>query len=149
MPVWGGGWLRDEFAGLENKYYGGPFCGYRFLTGPRHMLTGELGLSYAAEDYTEEKESENFEDKDFVEGRVFGLYEYIITEKTKFSQSLEYLYDFDDSDNYKVNSLSEITVTINDTFSIKTSYEICYANQVSENLNTTDRFLTAALVGNF
>ena len=89
----GTGWSRDEFAGLQNRYYAGAFVGYKFLTGPKHLLKGELGLNYADEDYTKKKELKNFKDKDFVEGRAFGLYEYALTEKTKFSQSVEYFFD--------------------------------------------------------
>jgi len=151
----GAGWLRDEFAGLKNRYYVGPYVGYKFLLGPTHLLKAELGLNYANEDYTYKKEQadrepgEKFEDKDFLEGRGFGLYEYAITEKTKFSQSLEYLSDFDDSDNYKLNSLSALTVGISDVFSVKTSYEIRYVNQVPNDIDTTDRIMTVALVANF
>ena len=150
----GAGWLRDELAGLKNKYYAGPFAGYKILTGPKHLLKGELGLNYAKEEYTYEKKDQDrepgkkFEDKDFLEGRAFGLYEYAFTEKTKFSQSIEYLYDFDDSDNYKANSLSAFTVAVSDVFSVKTSYEIRYVNQVPADLDTTDRILTVALVAN-
>lgn len=144
----GGGWLRDEFAGLTNKYYIGPFAGYKFLAGPKHVFIGELGLNYASEDYTAEKEIENFEDKNFWEGRLFGLYEYVITDKTNLSQSLEYLYDFDDSENYKVNSLSAVTVSLSDVISIKTSYEVRYSNQVPVDLETTDRVLTVGLLAN-
>jgi len=145
----GAGWFRDELAGFQNRYYVGPLVGYKFLTGPKHLLKGELGLYYANEDYTTQKEVNNFEDKDFLEGRAFGLYEYAITEKTKFSQSLEYLYDFDDGDNYKANSLSALTVAISDIFSIKPSYEIRYVHQVPVDIDTTDRILTVALVANF
>jgi len=76
------------------------------------------------------------------------LYPLIITiaEKTKFSQSLEHLHDFDDSENYKVNAMSALTVGINDVFSVKTSYEIRYTNQVPSDIDTTDRILTVALV---
>ena len=143
------GWSRDEFAGLQNKYYAGAFVGYKFLTGPKHLLKGELGLNYADEDYTTKKELKNFKDKDFVEGRAFGLYEYALTEKTKFAQSVEYLGDFDDPNNYKINSLSALTVAISDIFSIKPSYEIRYVNKVPVDINTTDRIWTVALVANF
>lgn len=144
----GAGWLRDELAGLKNKFYVGPYAGYKFLTGPKHLLKGELGLNYTDEDYTPEKEID-FEDKDFVEGRAFGLYEYLFTEKAKFSQSLEYLYDFDESDNYKVNAVSALTVAVTDIFSVKTSYEIRYVNEVPDDIEDTDRVLTVALVANF
>ncbi|MFO7560362.1 MAG: DUF481 domain-containing protein [Desulfobacterales bacterium] len=144
----GAGWLRDELAGLKNKFYVGPYAGYKFLIGPKHLLKGELGLNYTNEDYTAAKEIE-YEDKDFVEGRAFGLYEYLFTEKAKFSQSLEYLYDFDESDNYKVNSVSALTVAVSDIFSVKTSYEIRYVNEVPDDIEDTDRVLTVALVANF
>lgn len=144
----GAGWMRDEFVGLENRFYVGPYAGYKFLLGPKHFLKTELGVNYANEDYSDEKEADDFEDKDFAEGRAFGLYEYAVTDKSKFSQSLEYLYDFDDGDNYKLNSMSAFTVAVSDMFSIKTSYEIRYVNQVSDDMDTTDRILTMALVAN-
>ncbi|NNL41920.1 MAG: DUF481 domain-containing protein, partial [Desulfobacterales bacterium] len=58
-------------------------------------------------------------------------------------------YDFDDRENYKVTSLSALTVAISDIFSIKPSYEVRYVNQVPVDFETTDRIWTVALVANF
>lgn len=44
--------------------------------------------------------------------------------------------------------MSAFTVAVSDMFSIKTSYEIRYVNQVSDDMDTTDRILTMALVAN-
>jgi putative salt-induced outer membrane protein len=138
------GWLKDEFAGFKNKYYVGPLIGYKFFTGPKHFLDGELGLNYTKEEYIDNSEEE------FLEGRAFGYYEYAFSEKTKFSQSLQYLHDFSGNNNHKVTSLTALTVVITEIFSIKTGYEIRYINRpVSETLENTDSILTVALVVSF
>ncbi|MGD2271598.1 MAG: DUF481 domain-containing protein [Desulfobacterales bacterium] len=139
-----GGWLQDEFAGFDARYYIGPLIGYKFLAGPKHFLTGEAGANYAREEYTDDN------DKDFLEGRAFGRYEYVFTKKTKFSQSMEYLYDFDDTDNYKVNSETALITALAGNFALKTSYEVRYQNRpIPEDLDETDTILTVALVVNF
>lgn len=139
-----GGWLQDEFAGIEQRFYFGPAVGYKILTGPKHFLSAEGGIDYVTEEYI------NDEDADFMRGRAFGSYEFLLTEKSKFTQSLELLYDFEDSDNYNVNTVSALITSLSDTFSIKTSYEVHYDNEpVPDDLEETDTILSVALIVNF
>jgi len=138
------GWLKDEFAGIKAKYYIGPALGYRLFTGPRHFLLGEAGLNYVTEKYTDNT------DEQFIEGRAFGKYEYAFSKKNKFSQSLELLYNFDDSEAYKVNSVTALISALSDSLSLKASYEIKYTNNpVPRTLEETDTVLSIALVVNF
>jgi len=118
-----GGWLQDKFAGIDSRYYVGPGLGYKFLTGPEHVLLGEAGLNYVNEEYTDDTE------KDYLGGRAYAMYQYALTEKNKFSQSLEFLYDFDDNDNYNVNSETALMSALIDYLSLKASYVIKYDNQ--------------------
>lgn len=139
-----GGWLQDEFAGFDARYYVGPGIGYKFLIGPKHLLMGEIGANYAREEYTDGTE------KDYAEGRAFGKYEYAFTEKNRFSQSVEFLYDFDDSDNYKINSVTALVSALNSYLSLKASYEVKYNNKpVPETLEETDTILGITLVVSF
>jgi len=139
-----GGWLQDEFAGIDRRLYLGPAVGYKILTGPKHVLSAEGGVDYVTEEYT------NDEDAEYMRGRAFGSYEFLLTEKSKFTQTLELLYDFEDSDNYNVNSVSALITSLSDTFSIKTSYEIHYDNEpVPDDLEETDTILSVALIVNF
>lgn len=139
-----GGWLKDEFAGIEAKYYIGPALGYRLFTGPRHFLLGEAGLNYVTEKYTDNTDGE------FIEGRAFGKYEYAFSKKNKFSQSLEYLHNSDDSEAYKVNSQTALISALSDYLSLKAIYEIKYVNKpIPQTLNDTDTVLSLALVANF
>jgi putative salt-induced outer membrane protein len=139
-----GGWNKDRFAGLRQRYFGGAGAGYKFLPGPRHFLTGEAGLNYTTEEYTDGTGT------DFLTGRAHAKYEYAITKKNRFSQSLEYLYDFSDSAHYKLNSETAVTAALTDVVSLKAGYTVHYDNQpVPADLEHTDTLTSLALVVNF
>ncbi len=139
-----GGWLRDEFAGFNARWYAGPGVGYKFLVGPKHFLLGEVGLNYAYEDYDADGSDQ------FLEGRVFGKYEFAFTEKTKISQSLEYLQGFDETSNWKLNSETALLTTLTDILSLKVSYAVRYNNNPTpSDLDETDTILAASFVVNY
>lgn len=138
------GWSQDEFAGIDSRYYVGPGVGYKFIAGPKHFLLGEVGANHVYEEYTDDT------DEAYIEGRAYARYEYAFTQKNKFSQSVEYLYDFEDGDNYDVNSETALISALSDYLSLKTSYVVKYDNQpVPSTLKETDTILSVALVVNF
>jgi len=101
------GWQQNRFAGVDEHMYGGVGAGYKFLDGPKNFLVGELGVQYVSDKYTDDTT------KNYPGGRAFAKYTYAFTEKNKFSQSLEYLNDFDNSENYKVNSETALISALN------------------------------------
>lgn len=138
------GWFKDKFAGFDNRYYGGAGAGYKFFDGPKHFLDGELGLNYAREEYIDDTSN------NFPEARAFGKYEYAFNEKNRFSQSLEYLDDLNDSDKYKLLSETAVIAQLSTSLSLKVSYLIRYNNKpVSSTLENTDTIFGAAIVANF
>ncbi len=144
------GWEKDKFAGIDAKYYIGPALGYKFLIGPKHFFLIEAGVDYVQEEYTDDT------DDDFSRGRVFTEYEYAFTEKNKFSQSVEYLSNFDDSEDYNVISETSLISALSDSLSLKITYQIKYDNvpppdpdNVPDTLEDKDTTLTVTLVINF
>jgi len=138
------GWLKDEFAGIESNISAGPGVGYRFLTGPRHLLVSEIGALYVREQYTDGSDNER------VDGRLFGSYTFAFGDKNKFVQTLEYLHDFDESEKYRINSETALVTALNSYFSIKVSYSIRHNNlPVPATLEKTDTTLAAALLVTF
>lgn len=138
------GWLHDRFAGIDKRAYGGLGEGYKFLDGPSNFMVGEFSLLSVSDRYTDDTR------ESYLGGRAFGKYTYAFTEKNKFSQSLEYLHDFSDSEKYTVNSETAIVSALSGIFSLKTSYVVKYTNQpVPETLEKTDSILTVALVVNY
>jgi len=138
-----GGWLKDRFAGIDARYYLGAGGGYKFYTGPKHLLLGEAGLTYTKEDYIDNTDS------DFLGGRLFGKYEYRFNEKNKLTQSLEWLPNFRTFDNWYLNSETAVLSALNSWLSLKASYLVKYKNNPVENLKKTDTTLGVALVANF
>lgn len=137
------GWERNEFSGFDARLYGGPIVGYRFLTGPEHLLTGEVGIQYAAEYYTDDT------DDSFLEGRSLGTYEYLFSETNRFVQSLEAFCDFEESSNYVFKSETAFISEINRTLSLKTGYKVTYDHEpFSEELKKTDTRLSVTLMAN-
>ena len=138
------GWLKDEFAGIDGRIYLGPGAGYKILTGDKHYLSAEAGLDYAQEDYTDGS------DNSFLEGRAFGKYEYVFNPKTKFTQTAEYLHNFDDTGKFRINTVTGLVTQLTDMFSLKVSYEMNYQNEPSpETLEKTDTLFSVALVVSF
>ena len=138
------GWAKDEFSGIDASTSIGPGAGYKFLTGPVHLLIGEAGLVYVAERYTNNTESER------VDGRLFGSYVLAFSGKNKFTQTVEYLHDFDESDNYRFNSETALVTALASVFSIKISYTLRYDHQpIPATLTETDTVLAVALLASF
>jgi len=138
------GWEKDSFAGIDRRIYSGPGAGYKLLLGPRHLLNAEAGLNYVSEKYTDDTNN------DFLSGRLFGKYEFAFNDANKFSQSLEYLHDFEASKHYKIRSETAVTSALNSKFSLKVSYTVNYDHMpVPATLDHTDTILATALVANF
>lgn len=137
------GWIKDRFAGIDARYYVGAGAGYNLLAGPKQFLAGEAGLTVTREENTDGA------DRDFLGGRLYAKYEYRFTEKNRFSQSLEGLLDFDESDNWNVNSETALVSAMNSFLLLKASYTVKYDNDPVPGLKETDTVLAVALVVSF
>lgn len=141
-----GSWYRDQFSGFDNRIGIGPGLGYKFLIGPSHFLKFEIGADYTYEDYTDALE----DNRQFLEGRLFGKYEWAFTEKTKFSQGLEYLQSLEDSATWKFNSITALITALTDILALKISYSVLYNNDPRPSgLEKTDTLFTTSLVFSF
>jgi len=138
-----GSWLRDKFAGFENRIGVGPGVGYKFLIGPSHFLSGETGLNYVYEQYSDSNEGS----EQYLEGRLYGKYEWAFTEKTKFTQGLEYLQSFKSGSSWMLNSETAIISNITDIWALKVSYSVFYNNDPRpSDLDKTDTILATSIV---
>ena len=136
-------WLKDTFSGIDERYRYSVGLGYEILTGPKHKLATEAGLNYTTEEYTDNT------DNDYIGGRLFANYAYHFTEKNYFGQWVEYLHDFDDSDNYQVNAETSLLSALNGFLSMKTSYLIEHDAEPVPGNKKTDTKLAVTLVVNF
>jgi putative salt-induced outer membrane protein len=141
-----GSWFQDKFSGFDHRVGIGPGLGYRLLVGPAHFLSVEGGLNYTYENYTDPEE----DDDGFWEGRLFTKYEWAFTEKTKFSQRLEYLQSSEESNTWKINSETALITSLTDILALKISYTVLYNNNpLPSELNNTDTIFTTSMVISF
>lgn len=136
-------WLKDSFANIDSRTLVGVGSGYKFLSGARHFLVGEAGLTYTTEKFT------NNSDDQYIGGRVFGRYDYHLNDSTQFTQTTEALLDLEQMSNYLLNAETAFTTALNSLLSFKTSYVIKYDNEPAGGTKHTDTILAASLVVNF
>lgn len=136
-----GSWLQDKFAGYDNRYSLGPGIGQKFVDGPVHYLEAEIGCNWTREDYTDEAT------ESFIEGRAFGQYEYLISDTSKFLQTIEYLHDFDDPTNFKIAGETALISALTEVVAIKLAYEVRYQNRPAQDrFQETDTVFSGSLV---
>ncbi len=137
------GWNKDIFAGIDSKLRIGPSLGYKILNGEKHKLDFEAGAEYVDVKFSDDTSN------DYFNGRALADYTFLFSEKSNFSQSLEFNYDFENSDNYDLTSVTAITTALTDILSLKAGYEIDFVNApVPATLKKTDTTLSVSLIIN-
>jgi len=116
------GWLRNEFAGLENRMVGGAGVGYQFFDTDKQTLKGEIGAEYVKEEYV------GGGDDNFPSARGFLGYEYRMTEKSKFTSDLEVHDNLDETSDYNARLALALVSSLTQKLALKVSYTVLYDN---------------------
>src|SRR3990172_8894734 len=106
------------------------------------IIQAEASLNYTIEERTDGTS------KTYPGGRVFAQYEYHFNDRNKFTQSVEYLPDFKDAENYNINSETALISAISTFLSMKGSYVIRYDHEPAAGTKETDTILGITLVMN-
>lgn len=138
-----GSWEKDRFAGIDHRLTAGGGLGRKLLDLKRHSLIFELGLQHSWEDRRKARSEK------FGSARAYADYHWILSETAEFSQSVEYLDDFESSDAYRVNAITAIKTALTTHLSFKASYEIKYNNDPPPLITKTDTQTILALVIDF
>ncbi|MEW6324505.1 MAG: DUF481 domain-containing protein [Nitrospirota bacterium] len=148
-----GGAVKDNFAGIDGRYYTGAGLGYRVLAGPTHTLVVEAGANYNVERYTPTLNPAPPPkylippiNESFVMGRFFGKYVFAFTEKSNFSQSVEYLPNLKETIDYVLISETALTAAMTGYLSLKFSYTLKYDQEPAGTAGRTDTIVSAAVV---
>lgn len=136
-------YLQNEFAGL-NSSWGIEVGGlYKALTGDRHFLDLSAGLGYTTEDRTSEA------DRDFAMATLAAQYKWAVSRTTDFTNDFYYIYDFDDSEDWRIANATALSTSINSIFSLKVAYALTYLNQPPVGFEKRDAVSSVALVAKF
>lgn len=138
-----GKWEKDRFAGIDSRMTAGGGYGRQLLSTARQLVRGEIGAQYSWED----RQGGDYEK--FGSGRAFALYSLRLSETAEFAQEGEYIYEFIDSDAYRLSSLTSLKTAINSHFAVKLSYEVNLDNDPPPGFTKTDTTTSAALVATY
>jgi putative salt-induced outer membrane protein len=136
-------WDKDRFAGYSNRYDSSVGLGRELIKTDRDLLVTELGGGYVSE------ERIHADDKNYGAGRVYGKFEHKISPTSEFIQTVEYIPNLKDGDDFRVNTESSIQAAISTHFSLKTTYLWKHVSAPPVGFGRNDTSLTVALVASY
>lgn len=137
------GWDKNRFAGIQNRYDASVGAGRELLALPADKIVGELGVGYINEERINQPRN------DFASGRAYAKYTHVFSPTANFSQDAEYLANFEDTDDYRLNTETALTTTVSTHVSLKVSYVWKRLNKPAPGVAKDDTIAAAALLINY
>jgi len=138
------GYKSDVFSGFAYQAYTGPGAKYKAIKSEAHNL--DLGANILYEEDKKKDDTGIYQTDDYTAYKLEANYAWQILENLKFTQDLGMRGDFDNTDNYFVNSKTGLTTKISDIFSAGASYKIDYVNVPAAGKENRDTTLTFNLI---
>ena len=136
-------YLRDLFAGIENRSTITGGLAYKVVDQARHKLTVDGGVGYEHQDILAE-ESENT-----MIGTSGVGYRWEISRTSALAEDFRYVQSFETGEDYKFDQSITLTAAITSVLSLKIGNIIRYSNQPVPGFETTDTISSVALVWAF
>lgn len=137
------GWDKDRFSGIKTRWDSTAGFGHEFIKTPRNLFLGELGAGYLVEDRYDEKQN------DFATGRAYGKYVFTISKTSAFSQDAEYLHNFENPDDFRAKTETNLTAAISVHFSMKAYFIWKYVGVPPAGIGRNDTLTGVALVATY
>jgi putative salt-induced outer membrane protein len=129
--------FHDDIADIDYRITLGPGVGYYFIKEKDMTFRAELGPSYV-------HEKQGGEVEDYLTLRVAERFDWKINERAKVWQSLEFLPQVDDWENFIVNAEIGLETGITTQLSLRTYLQNTYDNEPAECRQKNDlKFVTA------
>ncbi len=131
---------RNTFAGISSRYAQSAGVAVAVVAGDRDQLDLEVGAGY-----TWQNAVGPAPDREFSVGRAAARYRRALGEKAEFVQVVEFLPNFKEGDDRRVNSETSLSAPITTGIAMKASYVIRYDGLPQPGFETTDRILTTGI----
>ncbi len=147
------GWDRNVFAGIARRFEETVGLSWKPVALPRDELEFEGGLSLFQQRNTVAEPPGTF-DNNYKAGRIGASYKHIFSKSAFASQSVDFLPNFDDATDWRLNSESSLVAPISTAIGLKLAYVVRYdnlpglkpaPNPTLERFAKTDRFFTAGI----
>jgi putative salt-induced outer membrane protein len=134
--------LRDVFAGIEqrNTVEGG--LSYLVLTAERHKLQFDAGIGYLYEN----RPDDHFDSATL---SLAAPYRFIISPTSDFRYEPRFLLSFVEADAWRFDQDVQLTVALNTILSLKVGHTLRYSAEPPAGFDTTDTIMAVSLVAKF
>ena len=130
---------RNRFANIARRFEEGAGLGYRMIDRPMHRLSTELGSQFV-----QQRSLDDVSDS-FLAGRAAEVYRYTFRTNSYIEERLEYLPNFENSTDYRMNGEASLVAPLSRHLALKLGYVVRFDNLPEPGVEKTDRFLTSGL----
>lgn len=134
--------FHDGIADIRYRFTAAPLVGYYFIKGTNATLSGEVGPGYIYSDEGGNTDS-------YLTLRAGERFEYRLTSTAKMWQSVEYLPQVDDFNNYLLNFEIGAEAALTAKLSLRTVLQDYYNNEPAEGRLKNDLRLIAGVAYKF
>lgn len=134
---------RDRFAGIDLRTVLATGTTYHALTGPRHQLDLDAGLSWTDEDLLAPAD-----DTSYAGGLAGFAYTWAISERASFGQHLAWYPNFETSGDWRLESATTLEAALSQRLALRLGYEVRYRNEPVGNRDDSDTTTRMSLVVN-
>jgi putative salt-induced outer membrane protein YdiY len=131
--------LRDVFAGVEQRHILEGGASYLAIDAPPHRLRFDAGLGYLYE----ERPDDHFDSLTLSLGAAYRL---AISSSSELTYEPRFLLPFADSDAWKFDQNVALAAALNSILSLKLAHTVRYSADPPEGFDTTDRIMSISVV---
>ncbi len=135
---------RNTLKGIDFRYVHQGGIGHYFIKTETDTLKGEVGAGYVKEDRVDP-----LKDVGYANARAFLGYVHAFTEQTRFEQTVEYLPNLSDSEDYIINEETAVIANLMGQFALQTSFAVAFDHLPPPGFEKTDRVFKTALLYTF
>jgi putative salt-induced outer membrane protein YdiY len=121
----GGGWERNRFSGIDDRWLVDTGLGYVVLNSDGTSLRGMVGITYTDEQYT----VEDGRDGSFVGARLGWDFRQKLLENATFTHTLIADENLEETDDLRVDAQFGLHVAMSKTLGLKVNWRLVWDNQ--------------------
>jgi putative salt-induced outer membrane protein YdiY len=133
-------YLRDVFAGIEQRHVIEGGASYLAVSTPPHRLRFDAGLGYLYED---RPAGEHFDSATL---SLAAAYRLTISPTSEFAYDPRFLLTLSDADAWKFDQNAALTVAMTSVLSLKLAHTVRYSAEPPAGFDTTDTIMSISLV---
>jgi putative salt-induced outer membrane protein YdiY len=120
----GGGWERNRFSGIENRWVGDTGLGYIFVNNDRTSFRSAIGVTYTDEEYTVADDT----DGSFVGARIGWDFSQKFGETTTFTHTFIGDQSLEDGAQRRFDAQFGVHVAMSSRLGLKVNWRVLYNN---------------------